>query len=60
MTKNPEWVMSLPVAAAHDSKDDMRWRAVFDERLTFPIDALPMSLRDYFKADENRFAVADC
>ena len=51
LTKNPDWLMSLPIIAGHDSNDEMQWRTTFDERLTFPIDALPFELRKFLTAD---------
>ena len=59
LTKNPRWVMDLPVVAGHDSTEDMQWRTMFDERLTFPIDALPMEIKEYLQCGSMRWAIAD-
>ena len=32
--------MEMPVAPVHDSKEAMRFRAICDERITIPLDAL--------------------
>ena len=58
LTKNPRFVMDLPIVPGHDEKSQMQWRATFDERLTFPIDALPIELRTFFSAELGRYAVA--
>ena len=60
LTKNPGWVKSLPIIAGHDDKEQMRWRATFDERLTFPIDALPMTVLEFLDAGQGKWAIADC
>ncbi len=53
LTKNPDWLMSLPIIPGHDSRDEMEWRTTFDERLTFPIDALPFELRKFLTAADD-------
>ncbi|CAE8737486.1 unnamed protein product, partial [Polarella glacialis] len=40
----------------HDSKEELRWRAQFDERLTVPIEAFPFEVRKYFKNSLGRWA----
>ena len=37
----------------------MMWRTMFDERLTFPIDALPMELKQYLTTGGLKWAIAD-
>ena len=40
LTNCPAPVMEMPVAPVHDSKEAMRFRAICDERITIPLDAL--------------------
>ena len=40
LTNTPPPVMQLPVADIHDSKEAMRYRAICDERVTLPMEAL--------------------
>ena len=40
LTNTPPPVMQLPVAEIHDSKEAMRYRAICDERVTLPMEAL--------------------
>ena len=40
LTNCPAPVMEMPVAPVHDSKEAMRFRAMCDERITIPLDAL--------------------
>ena len=56
MTKNPNWVMDLPIVPGHDSKEIMEWRAMYDERITVPVDHLPMEVQAYFK---EKYAVVE-
>ena len=48
LTTNPDWLLSLPVNPEADDRDQLLWRTTFDERLTFPIDALPMEVQQFF------------
>jgi hypothetical protein len=59
LTKNPDFVMELPVVAGHDTKDQLQWRCMFDERLSFPIDALPIDIQSFFTAGGKKWAVAE-
>jgi hypothetical protein len=59
LTKNPDFVLTLPVVAGRDDAQTLQWRCTFDERLTFPIDALPMELQEFFKLGGHKWAVAE-
>ena len=50
VTSNPKYIMDLPEYPVdqRDTKDTMLWRAMYDERLTFPINDLPPDLRVRF------------
>ncbi|CAE8624621.1 unnamed protein product [Polarella glacialis] len=56
LARNPSFVMQLPPVPGHDGKDQLRWRAQFDERLTVPIEAFPFEVRKYFKNSLGRWA----
>ena len=59
LTKNPDFIMTLPVVAGHDDAQTLQWRCTFDERLTFPIDALPIDIQEFFKVGGHKWAVAE-
>ena len=50
--RNFDQIMAMPVASHHDDIDHMWWRCQFDERLTVPVEGLPVEIRELFQGDK--------